>query len=608
VRSALSLRFTRLAAFSCVLFTLLLCAVSLNAPRAALAADLAVQPFASGLDQPVGVVHAGDGSGRLFIVEQTGDIEVFSAAGTHLGKFIDLTSLISTGFERGLLGLAFHPDYETNGYLFVFYTNAAGDLRIARYTVSADPNVADETTAQTILTIPHPGYANHNGGQLNFGPDGYLYIATGDGGGSGDPDGNGQDEDQLLGKILRIDVDSASPYASPPTNPLFGPTPGRDEIWATGLRNPWRVTFDRLTGDLFIADVGQGSWEEVNVQPAGSTSLVNYGWNIMEGTVCYPPGTPTCDMTGLTPPAITYSHSLGCSITGGYRYRGAFPFFGGKYFYGDYCSGRIWAATQTGPSWSPVELLDTTLSISSFGEDEAGELYVADVSGGVVYRLLDNTDTDGDGLVAYQDNCPGTSNPTQTNSDPDVRPNGPMIDGDDATWPRGDALGDACDADDDNDGRTDADEASGAGCGGIVTSPLLADHDGDHLIDGWECDNGSNPTDPASKFLGSGNADGDADRVPDLWEQRGYDALGSSTDSDGDYCHDLVEFASVDDNSAVTDADRLAVARRALNIWAPEPVQNYALDIDKNGAVGDPDRLFVARAALLAAWQPKLCQ
>jgi hypothetical protein len=318
----------------------------------------------------------------------------------------------------------------------------------------------------------------------------------------------------------------------------------------------------------------------------------------------------------MTLPAITYAHgSSECSITGGYRYRGvAEPSFSAKYFYGDYCSGRIWAATQTGQSWNSIELADTDLLISSFGEDEAGELYVADAGGGAVYRLQDTcaADTDSDTICDADDNCPSVANPSQTNSDPEVRPNGPMINGDDGTYMKHDAAGDACDTDDDNDGRSDGDESSGNGCAGIVTNELLLDTDGDRLTDGWECANltqptPADPTDPSKKFLGSGSTDADGDRITDNWEMRGYDASGASTDSDADGCHDLVELASVDGNKFINDSDRLAVARRALNIWPPEPDQDVVLDINKDGTVSDPDRLFVARAALLSAWVPKNC-
>jgi hypothetical protein len=561
-------------------------------------------------------VRADDNSDRIFVVEQGGLIKVFEADGDPLGTFLDVSTLVSGGFEQGLLGLAFDPNYESNRRFYVFYTDTNWDLKVVRYLVSpTNPNQVQAGSESLVISIPHPGEDNHNGGQLNFGPDGYLYIATGDGGGVGDPNGNGQNNDQLLGKILRIDVMGASGYTSPTTNPLWGSVPGRDEIWATGLRNPWRFTFDRQTNDLFIADVGQGSQEEVDFQQAGATGLGNYGWRIMEGDECY--NAQTCNMSGLTLPILTYAHGAGdCSITGGYRYRGASALFAAKYFYGDYCSGRIWAATLSGATWTSSLLLDTDLNISSFGEDESGELYVADASGGVVYRLGENTaDTDGDGVGDVTDNCPTDVNPQQEHADPNVRPNGPMIGGDDATYIMHDNSGDACDTDDDNDGRSDANEMSGTGCSGIATNPLLQDTDGDRLTDTWECAHlnepppagPAHPTNPSMKFMGSGSSQSDGDRIPDLWEQRGYDANITSTDSDGDGCHDMVELASIDGNKTIADADRLAIARRALGIWGPDPQQDVVMDVDKGGTVNDPDRLFVARAALLTDWLPKNC-
>jgi glucose/arabinose dehydrogenase len=583
-----------------------------SGPRPTQADDLLLTPFIQGLNSPVGIAHAGDGSGRIFVVEQGGDIEVFASNGSSLGTFLDVSPLISTGFEAGLLGLAFDPSYESNGRFYIFYTDTAGDLTVARYTVSANPNVAN-TNGEAFLTIPHPGYDNHNGGQLAFGPDNYLYIGTGDGGGVGDPDGNGQDNNVLLGKILRIDVSGASGYTSPPTNPLFGATPGLDQIWATGLRNPWRFSFDRQTNDLFIADVGQSNREEVDFQAAGDNELKNYGWSIMEGETCV--GGGMCNTAGLTLPIITYDHSLSdCSITGGYRYRGAAqPSFATKYFYGDYCTGRIWAATLSGSSWSSSLLLDSDLNISTFGEDEAGELYVADAGGGIVYRMLeDTTDTDGDTIPDASDNCPSDWNPQQEHADANVRPNGPTMPGDDVTYIMHDNSGDHCDTDDDNDGRSDANESSGTGCAGIVTDPLLVDTDGDRLTDTWECANltadpPAHPTNPNMKYLGSGSTHSDGDRILDLWEQRGYNSNISSTDSDGDGCHDMVELASVDGNRAIGDPDRLAIARRALGIWPPEPQQDKVFDLDKGGTVNDPDRLFAARAATLPDWLPKSC-
>jgi glucose/arabinose dehydrogenase len=352
---------------------------------------LGFEPVATGLSSPLGLVHAGDGSRRLFIVEQTGRIKVFDGTAVLATPFLDVSTLVSCCGERGLLGLAFHPGYATNGVFFVHYTNTAGNTTLARYRVSSNPNVADATSAQILLNVTQP-FANHKGGQLAFGPDRFLYMGLGDGGDAGDPGNRAQNLGTLLGKIVRIDVDSGSPYAIPATNPFRNTQGALPEIWAYGLRNPWRFSFDRQTGDLFIADVGQGAREEVNLQSASSPGGENYGWRRMEGTACFNPST-ACNDGRLELPVLEYDHSLGCSITGGYRYRGLrFPQYAGRFFYGDFCSGRIWAATQSGQTWSTAQLMDTTLSITSFGEDEAGELYVVHYgsgSNGTIQRLVE---------------------------------------------------------------------------------------------------------------------------------------------------------------------------------------------------------------------------
>ncbi len=353
---------------------------------------IALDPVLTGLDKPVGVTHAGDD--RLFVVLKGGRILVHGSAGT--GTFLDLSAVVrATETERGLLGLAFHPRYEENRYFFVYYTDGSGRLVIARYQTRADdPDVADADSGRVLLTIDHPDFSNHNGGALAFGPDGYLYAGIGDGGSGGDPSNHAQDRGTLLGKILRLDVDVEDPpyHAIPPTNPFVGVAGARGEIWAYGVRNPWRITFDRRTGDLFIADVGQNAREEVDFQPAtgaaGEQGGRNYGWRRMEGTACYNPSTG-CQTGSLVLPVLEYTHADGCSITGGYRYRGAeVPSLSGVYVFADFCNGRIWGGVQAGTgAWSRVELLDSGLSISSFGEDAAGELYVADLNGGV-YRVV----------------------------------------------------------------------------------------------------------------------------------------------------------------------------------------------------------------------------
>jgi glucose/arabinose dehydrogenase len=354
----------------------------------ALAQDVTLQQLVSGLDQPVALTHAGDT--RLFITLQTGTVVIYDALGLRARPFLDLRSLVLSGGERGLLSVAFHPHYPEDGFFFVDYTNRNGDIVIARYNVSAsDPNLADGTSGTILLTIPHPNFANHNGGQLQFGPDGYLYIGVGDGGSGGDPNNHGQDLTQLLGKILRIDVDHGLPYTIPASNPFRGSSSARNEIWAYGLRNPWRFTFDRENGDLWIGDVGQDSYEEVDLQPATSIGGQDYGWRRMEGFHCYNPGSNCIDPSFIMP-VLEYSHAQGaCSISGGYRYRGTqIPALRGAYIYGDYCTGQIWRAVPNGSTWSSASLIASTLRISSFGEDISGELFVLDVVKGIVYRIV----------------------------------------------------------------------------------------------------------------------------------------------------------------------------------------------------------------------------
>ena len=362
-----------------------------QAPRASESQYVTLEAVATGLERPVSLAHAGDGSGRLFIVQQGGEILIHDGSRVLPRPFLDLSDLVSCCSERGLLDLAFHPDYPRTGLFFVHYSDRAGDTVIARYRVSADPNVAEPDSAEILLRAEQP-YSNHNGGQIGFGPDGYLYISLGDGGSGGDPENRAQDLGTLLGKMLRIDVNAAPGYAIPRDNPFLGVQGAREEIWALGLRNAWRFSFDRKTGDLFIADVGQNRWEEVSFQPAASRGGENYGWRPMEGSRCYNPKSGCNDGTFVLP-ILEVGHGDGdCSITGGYRYRGtSSPAAEGLYFYADYCSGRIWAAAEgAGGTWSATEILDTRHDISTFGEDEAGELYVAHHgrSRGGVYRMV----------------------------------------------------------------------------------------------------------------------------------------------------------------------------------------------------------------------------
>ncbi len=355
----------------------------------------------SSVTEPVQVTHAPGDSSRLFIVSQGGTIRIVKNGALLGTPFLNIGALTADGSEQGLLSMAFDPDYASSGLFYVYYTDdiaSPGDVTLARYHVSGgNADVADPASAEILLVVPHPVYANHNGGQLMFSPiDGYLYMGTGDGGSGGDPDDNGQNKNVLLGKLLRFDVDgtgavpcgqsSPAPYAIPPSNPFVGGA-GCNEIWAYGLRNPWRFSFDRETGDLLIGDVGQNAWEEIDFTPVGTGGGENYGWRRMEGFHCYDPSTG-CDDGSLTLPVLEYGHGLGCSVTGGFRYRGAaMAGLYGAYLYGDYCTGRIWRADQAGDgAWSSAQLTGTNYNISGWGEDEAGELYLADHNG-PVYKL-----------------------------------------------------------------------------------------------------------------------------------------------------------------------------------------------------------------------------
>ncbi len=331
------------------------------------------------------------GDARLFVVEKGGRIKIVKDGQVLAQPFLDISAEVSRGNEQGLLSLAFHPDYATNGRFFVDFTNASGDTRVVEYRVSADPDRADPAPVQTVLEVAQP-FANHNGGLIVFGPDRKLYVGLGDGGSGGDPQGNGQSKDTLLGKLLRIDVDAGVPYAIPPDNPFVAEPGARGEIWAFGLRNPWRFSFDRMTGDFYVADVGQNQFEEVDAV-TGNPAGLNYGWNTMEALHCFEPSSG-CDQTGLTLPVVEYDHSQGCSVTGGYVYRGsAAPDLRGVYFYSDFCSGfirsfRFSGGAATDPhSWPDLEDDLEDQSVASFGEDGAGELYVL-TAGGRVYRFV----------------------------------------------------------------------------------------------------------------------------------------------------------------------------------------------------------------------------
>jgi glucose/arabinose dehydrogenase len=347
-----------------------------------------------GLVVPTTIATAGDGTGRLFIAEKAGTVRIFDGDELLAADFLDIQSLVATVSEQGLIGLAFHPDYQTNGFFYVHYSRLSdGDSVIARYRVSAgDPNDADEASHLRLLRVnQNTNKENHNGGDIHFGPDGLLYIALGDDGGIGDPLGNAQDPSTLSGSLLRIDVDNPDAgreYGIPASNPFAANASARGEIWAYGLRNPWRFSFDRQNGDVFISDVGQGEREEINLQPSASAGGENYGWNCLEGTLDFD-FVPSCASAVLTPPELEYDHAPAkCgdggsgSITGGYRYRGSlWPPLDGTYLYADYCTGKFYQALETAPgAWSATSS-QVLPSVTTFGEDDDGEIYLADISG-----------------------------------------------------------------------------------------------------------------------------------------------------------------------------------------------------------------------------------
>ena len=363
-----------------------------------------------GLSFPVHITHAGDGTGRIFVAEQAGRIRIVRNNVLQAVPFLDISSRVLFEGEQGLLSVAFPPQFTAKGYFYVYYTNLAGDNVAARYFLTANPDVADPNSEVILRTFLHPINPNHNGGQLAFGPDGFLYMATGDGGSGGDPPDNAQNPLSFLGKMLRIDVESvANPrvdtYLIPPDNPFAADPNFQREIWAVGLRNPFRFSFDRLTGDLFIGDVGQNLFEEVDFQPAASLGGENYGWDIMEGLSCFNEldffnPLPVCNQAGLVLPVAEYDHGQGCSVTGGFVYRGNLhPQLQGIYFYADFCTGRIWGLERNGAVWQNSLLLDSPFGITTFGEDEAGELYLTDYNNGDIYRIAGQVtgDFDGDG-------------------------------------------------------------------------------------------------------------------------------------------------------------------------------------------------------------------
>jgi glucose/arabinose dehydrogenase len=347
--------------------------------------------FASGLSNPVCITNAGDN--RLFVVDQAGYIRIVDSTGKiNTQPYLDIRSRVTFGGERGLLGLAFHPQYKTNGFFYVNYVGAGDSNHISRFKVSSgNPEIADPQSEFKLMTIFQP-YTNHNGGSLCFGPNGYLYIGLGDGGSGGDPGNRAQNPKEFLGKILRIDVNQGNPYAIPTTNPFYNNTSSLGEIWALGLRNPWKFSFDRLTGDLWIADVGQNAIEEIDFQPTNSQGGENYGWRCYEGNQTY--NTSGCAPSStFTFPVYTYPHGTECSVTGGYVYRGTVSSaYYGHYFFTDYCSDMIWTLHKVSGNWVKEDFGQFTgNNFSTFGEDSGGQLYIAGINSGKIYQVIGNT-------------------------------------------------------------------------------------------------------------------------------------------------------------------------------------------------------------------------
>ncbi len=363
---------------------------ALSTPQPPAEGAYGLEEVATGFDRPLYLTYApGDASGRLFIVEQDGTIAILKDGRRQEPLFLNIDSRVgSRANEQGLLSMAFDPDYALNGVFYVYYTDNGGDTVVARYRVAADnPNTADPGSEEVLLRVGQP-YSNHNGGLIKFGPDGYLYVTLGDGGSGGDPLNSGQDRSTLLGALLRIDVRSGSPYVIPADNPFVGHEGVRPEIWAWGLRNVWRFSFDRATGDLFTADVGQNKLEEINFQPASSPGGENYGWKLFEGSERFSGSREGMSIREMTFPIAEYGRGEGCSVTGGYVYRGQdLPDLAGNYIFGDYCSGIVWALTpQADGTWLRTVLLQAPSEITSFGEDAEGEVYVIIRTGGI-YRI-----------------------------------------------------------------------------------------------------------------------------------------------------------------------------------------------------------------------------
>lgn len=364
--------------------------------------EINLHPYVAGFNHPVYVTHSNDGSFRLFVVEQIGIIRIIQNNQQFPTPFLDIRERVRSpwhndggGNEEGLLSVAFPPEFNTTGHFYVYYTNLSGDNVVVRFSTSGDPNIADPNSEYQILYLNHPNHQNHNGGQLAFGSDGYLYIGTGDGGGSGDPEENAQNPNSLLGKLLRIDIRGPlDPYTIPDSNPFTQTAGYRGEIWALGLRNPWRFSFDREIKDLYIGDVGQNRIEEIDHHPFSSSGGENYGWDILEGSLCFEPPNGCIPPVNNVNPIAEYEHgvTMGCSVTGGYVYRGKlYPRMTGIYFYADYCAAKIWGLQREHGQWINVLLYNSSQphNFSTFGEDELGNLYIADWAEGIIYRLVD---------------------------------------------------------------------------------------------------------------------------------------------------------------------------------------------------------------------------
>ncbi|MGB1772390.1 MAG: PQQ-dependent sugar dehydrogenase [Planctomycetota bacterium] len=497
---------------------------------------LTTRRIASGVSRPV-LVTAPDGDfERLFIVQQAGIIRIYDMTSGNLltTPFLNINSIVGGGTsgadERGLLGMAFHPDYLNNGFFYLYYTNNSSNTVVARFSVSSsNPDVANPSPDQILFTQNQP-FTNHNGGMIAFGPnDGYLYIGLGDGGSANDPQGNSQNQNTRLGKMLRLDVDGGSPYAIPPDNPFAGPGAPLDEIWASGLRNPWRFSFDRLTGDMYIADVGQFNWEEISIQPASSAGGENYGWRCMEGNSCTGLSGCACNAASLTDPVQVYSHGSGCSITGGNVYRGcAMPDMHGIYFYSDWCSSTIWSFEWNGSSvqnfTNRTSELDppgsqSIAGVTGFGEDAYGEIYICDWNGGEIFKIvpanIDALDANGNFIVDSCECAIGNTTDCNNNGEPDACDiaSGVEVDCNEDSIPdscqtpvndcNSNGIEDSCDiaagaSDCDGDGIPDTCQLDTQDCDGNgvhdvcdINNGTLVDCDFDNLPDSCEVVNGT---------------------------------------------------------------------------------------------------------------------